>query len=155
MKTFKQSIWTLMLWCFSISVVFAQAPHQFNYQGAARNSNGQPIANQQISLRLSILDGNENGILQYAETRQIRTNSFGLYSVQIGSPGNIIQTGNIGTVSWGKGPKFIKVEIDPQGGNLFNNAGTAQLLSVPYALYAANSPTGEKGERGERGEKGE
>lgn len=155
MKALRQRIWhTLILWCAFTGVLFAQAPAQFNYQGAARNSNGQPIANQLISLRLSILDGSENGTAQYSETRQIRTNNFGLYSLQIGSPGTIAQMGNINAVSWGKGPKFIRVEIDPQGGNQFSNAGTTQLLSVPYALYAANSPSGEKGDKGEKGERG-
>jgi len=33
--------------------------------------------------------------------------------------------------------KFIQVEIDPNGGTTFINIGTAQIASVPYALYAS------------------
>ncbi len=38
---------------------------------------------------------------------------------------------------------FIKVEFDPLGGTAYQDMGTSQLLSVPYALYSersANSP---------------
>ncbi|WP_316787765.1 hypothetical protein [Pedobacter frigoris] len=140
----------LVLALFS-QLAIAQAPAQFNYQGAARSSSGQPIAGRQISLRISILDGSENGAAQYRESRRVMTNAFGLYSVQIGSSGAGSITGSVASVSWGKGPKFIKVEIDPQGGINYAPAGTAQLLSVPYALYAGNAESGEKGEKGDKG----
>ncbi|MBK8684382.1 MAG: hypothetical protein IPN26_05005 [Bacteroidetes bacterium] len=40
------------------------------------------------------------------------------------------------TVKWETGNKYIRVSIDPQGGSQFTDAGTTQLLSVPYAIYA-------------------
>jgi hypothetical protein len=39
-------------------------------------------------------------------------------------------------VKWETGNKYIKVAIDPKGGSDFVDAGTNQLLSVPYAIYA-------------------
>ena len=146
---------TILMLYFGLEVLLAQAPAQFNYQGAARSSSGEPLANQQVSLRLSILDGSATGRMVYSETRSVRTSTLGLYAVQIGSPGTVSQTGTIGSVNWAAGEKFIRVEIDPAHGNRFELAGEVQLLSVPYALYAAQSPGGGKGEPGKDGEKGD
>jgi len=41
---------------------FAQAPAAFNYQGVARDLSGTPIANQSISLKISILRGSATGV---------------------------------------------------------------------------------------------
>ena len=37
---------------------------------------------------------------------------------------------------------YVKVELDASGGTNYQAMGTSQLLSVPYALYAAESGTG-------------
>lgn len=134
--------------------VKAQAPQQFNYQGAARNANGTPLVNKSISLRISILDGSSSGTAQYSEVRNIVTNAYGLYAVAIGSSGATSVSGTIAGVTWASGLKFVKVEIDPDNGTNFSLAGTAQLLSVPYALYATNGPAGPKGDTGAIGPAG-
>lgn len=134
--------------------VKAQAPQQFNYQGAARNANGTPLVNKSISLRISILDGSSSGTAQYSEVRNIVTNAYGLYAVAIGSSGATSVSGTIAGVTWASGLKFVKVEIDPDNGTNFSLAGTAQLLSVPYALYATNGPVGPKGDTGAAGPAG-
>jgi hypothetical protein len=134
--------------------VKAQAPQQFNYQGAARNANGTPLANKNIALRISILDGSSTGTIQYSEVRNVTTNALGLYALAIGATGASSVNGTIAGVTWASGLKFVKVEIDPDNGTNFSLAGTAQLLSVPYALYAANGPTGAKGDPGVAGPAG-
>ncbi|MNX25621.1 Collagen triple helix repeat protein [compost metagenome] len=134
--------------------VKAQAPQQFNYQGAARNANGTPLANKSISLRISILDGSSTGTAQYSEVRNVVTNAYGLYALAIGSSGATSVSGTLAGVTWASGLKFVKVEIDPDNGTNFSLAGTAQLLSVPYALYAANGPVGPKGDTGATGPAG-
>lgn len=126
--------------------VFAQAPGIFNYQGVARNSVGNVLQNQNITLRLTIHDGTAAGPTVYSETRAVVTNPFGLFNVQVGSAGATSVTGTIAGVPWGVGNKFLQVEIDPQGGSAFINLGTAQLASVPYALNASGAaPTGPAG----------
>lgn len=115
----------------------AQSPSQFSYQGALRNPDGTAAANKAIRLRLSVLDGTANGPVQYSEERQVTTNNFGLYTVAIGSSGAIGTTGSIAGVTWANGLKYIKVEIDVNGGTNYVVAGSSQLLSVPYALFSA------------------
>lgn len=132
---------------------WAQAPKKFNYQGVARSNAGAAIANQNIGLRISILDGSASGTAQYVETQTVTTNQFGLYNLQIGA-GTAV-TGTINAVTWGSGDKFIKVEIDPAGGTSYTTLGTTQLLSVPYAIYAENSATpGPQGPAGPAGPAG-
>src|SRR4026208_2420283 len=131
------------------SFVYGQVPDQINYQAVARNSVGNVLPNRKITVRLSIRDVNATGTTLYKETRTITTNNFGLFNIAIGSPGADNSTGTINGINWGSAAKFIQVEVDPDGGSGFINMGAAQLLSVPYALYAGNSgtssPTGSAG----------
>lgn len=128
----------VILLCTTV-IVKAQAPQQFNYQGALRNSDGSPVASKSITLRLSVLDGSETGLAQYTETRRVVTSTLGLYNVAIGAAGTLGTTGSFSAISWGSGLKYLKVEVDAEGGSNFASAGASQLLSVPYALYAANA----------------
>ncbi len=118
---------------------FSQAPGILNYQGVARNSVGNVLVNQNISLRLTIRNLTAAGAVVYQESRAVTTNPFGLFNVQLGSPGASGVTGTIPGVNWAVGAKFIQVEIDPNGGSSFINIGTAQLASVPYSLFATTA----------------
>jgi len=118
---------------------FSQAPGILNYQGVARNSVGNVLVNQNISLRLTIRNLTAAGAVVYQESRAVTTNPFGLFNVQLGSPGASGVSGTIAGVNWAVGDKYIQVEIDPNGGSSFINIGTAQLASVPYSLFATTA----------------
>ena len=140
-------IFTLTLLMLTVAATaLAQAPRMFNYQGIARNSVGNVLVNQPITLRLTIRDGAANGPTVYSETRSLTTNPFGLFTVQVGSPGATLVTGSIAAVPWHTGNKFLQVDIDPEGGNNFLHIGTTELLSVPFSLYAESGlPIGPAG----------
>ena len=129
----------LLLLLFFVLKAQAQVPQQINYQGIARNSVGSVIANQNINLRLSIREVSPSGFIVYRETRSLRTNSFGLFVTAIGSSGATSVTGAFNAINWGSGIKFLQVEIDPTGATNYIDMGTAQLLSVPYAIYAGTA----------------
>ena len=137
----KKLLSLLSVLLLAVAGMYAQspAPGILNYQGVARNSVGNVLVNKNISLRLTIHDGSAAGPVVYSETRQVTTNPFGLFNVQLGSPGAAGVSGTIAGVPWGVGLKFIQVEIDPNGGSTFINIGTAQLASVPYSLYSSLS----------------
>ena len=120
--------------------LMGQAPHEINYQGIARNIAGNVLPNQTIKLRLTIHDGSASGGIVYRESRQVVTNYFGMFSFGIGSAGATDTTGDLAVIKWSGGPKFLQVEMDPEGGNSLLNMGTAQLMSVPYAFYAGGAP---------------
>lgn len=132
------SIITLVLVNF---LAFSQAPNLFNYQGVARTTSGIPVANSVIGIRLSILDGSVNGSILYTETQSPTTSSNGLFTVSIGA-GKLV-SGSISTINWGTGTKFLKSEIDISGGTNYTLNNTSQLVSVPYAQYAAKSGNGD------------
>lgn len=123
-----------VLFLLSAFATWAQAPMQFNYQGIARDMQGNPLANKQLNIRFSVLPASDATVADYEETQLVKTNEFGLYTTQIGK-GNPIK-GEMKLVKWETGNTYIKVAIDMNGGSSFVDIGTSQLLSVPYALYA-------------------
>lgn len=129
------------LFILNIQLTFAQAPNALNYQAVARDNAGQVLANQSVSIRFSILDGSPAGSTLFSETHAATTNSLGLFTSSIGT-GTLV-LGNFSSINWGSGgSKWLKVELDPNGGSSYSLLGTSQLLSVPYALYAATSGSG-------------
>ncbi|MEX2589387.1 MAG: hypothetical protein WD334_04220 [Chitinophagales bacterium] len=137
--------------------LLAQAPQSFNYQAVARDANGSTLEDQNITVKFSILNGSPSGSLLYEETHNISTNQFGLFDAEIGN-GNTL-SGDFTQIAWGAAQKWLKVELDPEGGSNYVTMGTTQLLSVPYALYAdsANVPgvPGPAGADGQDGADGE
>jgi hypothetical protein len=120
---------------------FAQAPQLLHYQGVARNAFGNAYPNKTMTLRLSIRNGSSTGGVVYSETRSVKTNDGGLYTVEIGSTGALSTTGSMGAINWQNGTKFLQVEVDPAAGNNFIDLGTTQFLSVPYAFGAGSAAT--------------
>lgn len=121
------------------ATMWAQAPQGFNYQAVVRNAAGTTITNQQVTLRLSLLQGGPTGLTNYVETQIINTNDYGLVSLVIGQ-GTVV-TGTFSAINWSNSPYFLKVEIEPVIGTGFIEMSTTQLLSVPYALYAETAGT--------------
>jgi hypothetical protein len=152
----KKSLLLLTLMLAIMLGIQAQSPQMFNYQAVARAANGKVIANKNVSFRFSILQGSPAGVSVFTETHIVKTNEYGVASLQVGA-GTMV-SGNFSTIDWGSGPYFFKVELDEKGLNNFIVMGTSQLLSVPYALYAENGgtpgPAGPKGDDGDTGPMG-
>src|SRR3989339_2277409 len=130
-------------------ILFAQSPQAFRYQAIARNSAGAVIQNQQVGFKISLLLGTSNGTVVYSEEHTATSNQFGLVNLEIGNGSN--PSASFSSVDWSTGPYFIKIEMDATGGNTLSEMGTTQLLSVPYALFAASGNTGPQGLQGEQG----
>ena len=144
-----KKIFILLLAAFIVSSnIRAQIPQAINYQAIVRNVQGQPQAATLVNFRFQILDGSQTGAVVFQETDTVTTNPFGLAIIQIG------KTSQLGNVSWGSGTKYLQVALDITGGNSFTDMGTSQLLSVPYALYAANGVPGPTGNAGPTGANG-
>ncbi|MBI5219965.1 MAG: hypothetical protein HY958_13645 [Bacteroidia bacterium] len=137
----------------NISLLHAQAPQSFKYQAIARNGIGEVIANQAVSFKISILEGSSTGTVVYSEEHAATTNIFGLVNLTIGNGNN--PAGNFSTISWGTSSFFIKIEMDPTGCVAYTEMGTSQLLSVPYALFAASGTPGPQGPAGNDGLNGQ
>ncbi len=118
-------------------MVFSQTPQSFRYQTVVRDANGYPVTDRSVNFQISIISGASTGNVEYVETHSDTTNDFGLVSLAVGE-GTIV-SGSFAGIDWASADHFIKVEIDTTGGTVFTDMGTTQLLSVPYALYAAHT----------------
>ncbi len=160
---FRQAI--LLFFCLNAWVLAAQSPQKMSYQSVIRDADDKLVAEQLVGIRISLLQGSPGGTEVYAETHLISTNANGLATLQIGS-GNVV-SGAMDEINWGDGPFYIRTSTDPDGGTDYTITGTSELLSVPYALYAANGgvegpqgpqgiagPQGPKGDTGETGDRG-
>ncbi len=85
----KKIILILFLTIFGI-IAYSQVPQGFNYQAIARNSQGNPITNTTIKVKLSILTDTTGFYLSGTGTylweeehTGITTNSFGLFTVVV------------------------------------------------------------------------
>jgi uncharacterized protein (TIGR02145 family) len=112
-------------------------PGKIHYQGVAVGANGKPIKNGTVGLRLSVLDSLPNGITLYTETQTASTDAAGIFSTYLG--GGTATVGTFANIPWANGnEKFLKVEMDAQGGSNYQNMGSTQLVSVPYAMAAGS-----------------
>ncbi|MFN0176370.1 MAG: hypothetical protein ACKVU0_17140 [Saprospiraceae bacterium] len=134
---FFQTLIILSVLILNFSLLYAQSPQGFKYQGVARNAANQPISSQNIALRLSIVldpDGDGDGPLVYRERHQTTTSDLGVFSLNIGQ--GTVLSGTFANIIWGGNLHALRTELDPMGGNTFTFMGSSPILSVPYALHA-------------------
>jgi hypothetical protein len=145
-----KSFFRLVFLCFFTSLSLnAQTPQKFSFQTVIRNGSNQLLTNQQIGIKISVLQGSETGIVVYSERHTPSTNANGLATLSIGT-GNVL-SGVFQNINWASGSYYIQTETDPNGGNNYTITSTQQLLSVPYALYAETSGSSTPGPQGEQG----
>jgi hypothetical protein len=143
---------TLLIAVILSSQLFAQAPNKMSYQAVIRNSSNNLVVSKGIGMQVSILQGSASGTAVYVERHFPNTNANGLATIEIGM-GTIV-SGSFSTINWAIDPNFIKTETDINGGATYTISGTSELMSVPYALFAANSAPGPQGLQGSQGIQG-
>jgi hypothetical protein len=115
----------------------AQSPQAIPYQAIARDANGNPLPNQPISLRITLIDSNINSI-DYQETHSLSTNEGGVFTLNIGQGTPLL--GNFSVILWPiSGNEHVQVEMDVTGGTNYVLMGISKLNSVPFALHANTS----------------
>ena len=134
-----KKLFTILLAVFLTATVWAQSPNKMSYQAVIRNASNNLVTSTAVAMQISILQGSTGGSAVYVETQTPTTNFNGLVNIEIG--GGTVVSGNFSTIDWANGPYFIETKTDPAGGTNYTITGTSQLLSVPYALYAANAGT--------------
>lgn len=119
-------------------ISFAQVPEKISYQVEILHDNSRPVANRQVSIKISIqkyifgMPPKYQNV--YIETQAATTNESGIVSVQIGS-GSVVD-GSLKNINWGEGTYYIQTETDPAGGTNYAIKQRSQIVSVPYALQA-------------------
>jgi len=134
----------LLLICLGAQVLvgFAQIPNEFNYQAVIRDDSEELVKNQNVSVKISILDESET--ILYSETHAVTSNAYGMINVKVGN--GVPVTNTFESIDWTVSSKFIKVEADINGGTAYIDIGTSELVSVPYALHSLSATSlGDKG----------
>ncbi len=118
-------------------IVSGQEPGSFNYQVVVRNASGELVKSHTVSFRISILSGNAYNTVVYSEIHNVRTSQKGLVSLEIGN--GTKKTGNFESIDWRAENYFLKVEIDPSGGNDYKEMSMTQILNIPYSPSLGSS----------------
>ena len=134
---------SLLIFAFTFGLIVnmvAQGP-SFKYQGVARNAQNAALVNQNIWLRLSIV--NASNATVYSEIHNTRTSDLGIFNVNVCGGSN--PSGTCAAIDWSVSGYQLKVELDPAGGSSYLNMGNSPIISVPVAAYAskAGSVTGD------------
>jgi hypothetical protein len=131
MKTF---FLLLSIFCLAVTQLNAQAPEGINYQAVIRNASGTLVANSTVAIRIQLRQGSATGSIVYQERHSTTTTAQGLVNLVIGN--GTVQSGSFGVINWGSGPYFVNLAVDFSNGTNYQDFGTQQLMSVPFALYA-------------------
>lgn len=132
----KHLILTTCWFFLIICSMAAQAPQKFRYQAVARDQNGALITGN-IGVRLGFLEDGPNGASIYSETHAVNASPDGVFDLVMGD--GIPNAGSFSDLNWKTHQYWLKIEMKAPGAGSFTEMGKSQLLSVPYAMYAAES----------------
>lgn len=117
----------------TLSAYAQQVPSGINYQAVLRDTKGEIIADQPISLLVSILDP-ETRTYYYTESHKVVTNQVGIFSLVVG--GGQPEKGKFSDIPWATANTWLEASYDTDGNGLYDMIGTTRMLTVPYAFYA-------------------
>lgn len=126
---------------FTISKkINAQSNKGISFQAIARKPNGLILPNKNIAIRLSIKNDTSDNTIEYQEIKSVTTNVLGLFTILLGveEQGKIISMGSFEHIIWTSSEKYLQIEIDPEGGLVFENLGVQKINYVPFSFYADN-----------------
>ena len=121
----------------SLTQLQAQAPQGFNYQATVRDVNAALITKSNVYFKFNVFQGSQTTVPVFTETHYVPTDDLGQVTLVIGE--GTANTGVFSEIDWSLGSYFLGIELSVNGTNDYVAMGTTQLLSVPYALYAANA----------------
>lgn len=128
------------LFLFQNLALSQNVPQGISYQAVARNSDSDPLNDEEVQCRLSIRSESISGIIQWQEEHLSITDQFGLFSVIIGQG---ISTGagvsaNFEDTPWSSSDHFLQIDLQDEDG-VYQTLGSMQFLAVPYAFHAATA----------------
>ena len=133
----KKYLLTLLILSCAL-VPFAQAqqvPQGMKYQAVARSLSGEVLANQPVTLKISLnskVAGSST--VHYSETHLVTTNALGLFDLTIGA--GKVGTGTFKNVPWSTQDVWMEIAIQDGGKSGFSTVSSSRLLAVPYAFHA-------------------
>ena len=125
-----------------IATVFAQnAPGKISYQAVVRDTQGNELVDQSVSVNFTIHRASADGEVVYSENHNlVQTDQFGLFSTLIGDG---VSTGqgdfnSLGEIPWESDEYFLEVSAG-EPGSPFQVLGVSQIMAVPYSYYSSKA----------------
>jgi hypothetical protein len=118
-------------------IVSGQEPESFSYETIVHNVAGEVVLSQLIHAKISILIDSANGTSVYSERHKAMTNKQGLVDLPVGNGTD--KSGNFTSINWLGEKYFLKVEIDPVGGNNYTDMSITQILDIPFPRSSESS----------------
>jgi microcystin-dependent protein len=131
----KKIILTLIVAFFAITFAFSQV-QPFKYQSVIRDSEGNILANKNVGLRISILQGTAQTMV-YREEFNKSSDEYGILELSIGT--GTVLNGNYLTIDWSAVNNQLKIEIDMNGGTTYGLLGNTPILAAPISNYAVKA----------------
>ncbi|MBT4881532.1 MAG: hypothetical protein HON40_03160 [Flavobacteriales bacterium] len=104
---------------------------QFNYQAIVKDSDGNPVTNNQVKFKFSLMYQSATASPVFVEEHDITTPADGVVNLSVG--GGTVVNGTFSNIDWSNSV-FMKEELDTGSG--YQDMGTRQISSVPVAEYA-------------------
>ncbi len=147
---FKKLHFVLIVCLITVShVASAQlTPDGILFQAVARDANGNGAAGRNIYAKVSLLKGTATGTVAYAESFKVVSTDDGIFTLVIGKGTRTAGATGLSAIDWDADFYFvnIKIAIEPSlptpgwsPDTEYQDMGTSQLWSVPYALFASRS----------------
>ncbi len=134
----KRHFLSTLAFLFSCLMAFAQGvPPGINYQAVARDARGAPLANHEISLKITLLAGDAGGKSVYEETHRTATNEQGLFNLVIGQGQTL--SGDFTQVPWSEYQIWLQLALDEDGSGNYLPLSASRLMAVPYAFHAGTA----------------
>ncbi len=136
---------------FLAGSLIAQPPPGINFQAVAKDPLNNPAKNRTVYVKDIIYQTSAvGGTKVWEETHVTTADADGIFLIVLGqgqkAPG--ITISDIGKIDWANGPFFLntKIAVAPSipatwwvAADNYIDAGTTQMQSVPYALFAGNA----------------
>ena len=137
-----------IMYCFGNNTIAQVTPDGILFQAVARDINGNAAAGRNIYAKVSILKGTATGSSVYAESFKVVSTDDGIFTLVIGKGVRTSGVQGLTSIVWNDALYFvnIKIAIEPSlptpgwsPDTEYQDMGTSQLWSVPYALFATKS----------------
>lgn len=134
----KMTLLLATVFTLAFQAVSQTPPRGIKYQAVARNLKGEVLANEKITLRISLLSleaGRQE--VHYSEVHEMVTNAVGLFSLTIGNGQSSGQ--ELDRVPWSTRNIWMEVAIREKSTGVFAVISNSELLAVPYAFHAVTA----------------
>lgn len=106
---------------------------QFNYQAVIRDSQGDIVPEQDVSVLLSIWDSSSTS-KYYTESHDVTTSAHGVINLIVGEGDQV--SGLYKNIDWSQQGHLLEVSVDLTGGTFWVELGKSRIVSVPQSQFA-------------------